>query len=168
MQEAAVVVRGAVCVVMLVCGAVLPATGQGRDGGDRSGRSSSALALERLARSAAVWDANNDQIYTCAEWKKFVTDLFNQADRNHDGFVDAQEFKSIQDATPQFKDSSLGYFDDNGDGRLSRAEFVDKPNPFFLQFDKNRDCKVTIEEIMDASRPAYAPPTPQSSGPSLR
>lgn len=158
----------AACALMLVCSAVMPTAGQGIDGANRLGRSPASLALERMLRFANAWDLNNDQVFTCAEWKKFVTDIFNQADRNRDGFVDAQEFKSIQDATPQFKDSSLGYFDDNGDGRVSRAEFVDKPNPFFLQFDKNRDCKVTIEEIMDASRPAYAPPTPQSSGPSLR
>jgi Ca2+-binding EF-hand superfamily protein len=138
------------------------------NGRDRLGRSPSSLAMERQLRFATAWDANHDQVYTCAEWKKFVTDIFNQADRNHDGFVDATEFKSIQDATPQFKDASLGYFDDNGDGRLSRAEFVDKPNPFFLQFDKNHDCKVTLEEIMEAAKPTDPPPRPESAGPSLR
>ena len=91
--------------------------------------------VDRMVRSATKWDYNNDQVFTCEEWKKYATDLFNKADRNHDGFVDAQEFKMIQDADQQFKESEIGYFDDNRDGRLSRSEFVDKPNPFFLRFD---------------------------------
>jgi hypothetical protein len=32
-----------------------------------------------------------------------------------------------------FKDAGPGYFDNNRDGRLSRGEFVDKPNPLFAK-----------------------------------
>jgi Ca2+-binding EF-hand superfamily protein len=121
--------------------------------------------MERMIRFANAWDANNDQVYTCDEWKKFLTDIFNKADRNRDGFVDPQEFTAIQDATAQFKDAAFSYFDDNRDGRVSRAEFVDKPNPFFLQFDRNRDCKVTLEEIMaSAASQVERPRPPESSG----
>ncbi len=151
----ALTVRRSGCALVLLCGGALAAAGQGIDPrGATSARAPSSFALERMLRLAHAWDANDDQIFTCDEWKKFVTGIFNQADRNRDGFVDAQEFKSIQNATPQFKDASLDYFDDNRDGRLSRAEFVDTPNPFFLQFDRNRDCKVTLDEIMEASKPA--------------
>lgn len=153
--------------LVVLCGGGLTAAGQGidsRETGARSGPTS----LERMIRLANAWDANNDQIYTCDEWKKFVTDIFNKADRNRDGFVDAQEFAAIQGAAAQFKESSLGYFDDNRDGRLSRAELVDKPNPFFLQFDVNRDCKVTLEEIMAVAAPRRETRPPPSSSGGLR
>jgi hypothetical protein len=153
--------------LVFLCGGVIAAAGQGfttRDTRDAPARNRTS-GLERMIRLANAWDANNDQVYTCDEWKKFVTDIFNKADRNRDGFVDAQEFKAIQDATAQFKDAEFGYFDDNRDGRVSRAEFVDKPNPFFLQFDRNRDCKVTLEEIMDTAAPhATESPRPGSPG----
>ncbi len=138
------------------------AAGQGRDAGTAQPGPSQ---LERTIRAANVWDANHDQVYTCDEWKKYLTDIFNKADHNHDGFVDAKEFDAIRSAAEQFKDASLGYFDDNRDGRLSRAEFVDKPNPFFLQLDLNRDCRVTLDEIMEAAtRQAPRPPSSRPPG----
>jgi len=150
------------CALAVLCGAL--AAGQSFDTLRRA-PSGGPTALDRLIRDANAWDANGDQVYTCDEWKKFVTDIFNKADRNHDGFVDAQEFNAIRNAGPQFKDASLGYFDDNHDGRLSRAEFVDKPNPFFLELDVNRDCKVTLEEIMAAAtRQAPRAPTTRPEG----
>ena len=73
---------------------------------------------------AAIWgDTKREGVYTCEEWKQYATKIFNEADRNHDGYVDAQEFEAIRRADRMFKDADLGYFDDNRDGRLSRAEF---------------------------------------------
>lgn len=144
---------------LLFVGAMMaPALPQGRSG-DTGGH-----AVDLLLRSANRWDANGDQVYSCDEWKRYVGDMFTKADRNRDGFVDAQEFRAIQEADPQFKDAGLGYFDDNRDGKLSRSEFVDKPSPFFLRFDLNRDCKVTLDEVMeqvgresDSSKPRRLP-----------
>jgi hypothetical protein len=106
---------------------------------------------------ASVWgDTERKGVYTCEEWKRYVTKLFDQADRNHDGFVDVKEFESIRKADPMFKDADIGYFDDNRDGRLSRAEFVNQPNPFFARYDKKGTCRVTLDEIMDAANSAAA------------
>jgi hypothetical protein len=104
-----------------------------------------------LLSSATSWDVNGDGIYTCDEWKVFVNKIFERADKNHDGYVDAQEFKTIQNADPLFRDADLSYFDDNHDRRLSRSEFVDKPSPFFARYDKNHDCRVTPDEIKGTS-----------------
>jgi hypothetical protein len=131
--------------------------------GRRSPDSSAPSGTDQWVRWANEWDANRDHVYTCEEWKKYVTDLFNKADRNRDGYVDATEFKVIQETAPQFRNAGVGYFDDNGDGRLSRSEFIDKPNPFFLQFDRNRDCKVTFDEIISASTPPM-PSRPDPGG----
>lgn len=100
-----------------------------------------------MLASALVWDANADGIYTCDEWKVYINKLFTEADKNRDGFLDAHEFAAVKAADPQFKQADLGYFDDNRDGKLSRAEFVDRPSQLFVKYDKNRDCKVTPEEI---------------------
>ena len=101
---------------------------------------------------ATDWgDPKGEGVYTCEQWKQFATKTFNEADRNHDGYVDAQEFEAIRKAHAMFKDADLGYFDDNRDGRLSRGEFVDKPNPLFARYDKKGSCRVTLDDIANAS-----------------
>jgi len=41
------------------------------------------------------------------------------------------------------KDADFAYFDDNHDGRVSRDEFVRKPNPLFARYDRNGDVSET-------------------------
>ena len=112
-----------------------------------------------VVASAPLWDADHNGTYTCDEWKQYVSRLFNMADRNHDGFVGASEFRTIQQAAPMFKEADLAYFDENRDGRVSREEFVNKPNPLFARYDKNYDCKVTPQELKDPSSAHQTPPT---------
>jgi hypothetical protein len=107
---------------------------------------------------AAIWgDTKRDGVYTCEEWKQYATKLFNDADRNHDGYVDAQEFETIRKADRMFRDADLAYFDDNRDRRLSRVEFVDKPNPFFARYDKKGTCRVTLDDITAVAAPSQKP-----------
>jgi hypothetical protein len=106
-----------------------------------------------LLVSAPTWDANRDGIVTCDEWKQFVSRVFNMGDRNNDGYLDNNEFKTIQRADQAFASADATYFDENNDGRVSRKEFIDKPSPFFARFDKNGDCRVTAVE-MAAARPS--------------
>jgi hypothetical protein len=107
-----------------------------------------------IVASAPLWDADHNGTYTCDEWKQYASRLFNLADRNHDGYVDATEFKTIQGAAPMFKEADLAYFDENRDGRVSRTEFVNKPNPIFARYDKNGDCRVTPAELKGSSNDA--------------
>jgi hypothetical protein len=124
------------CVLGLAaCASIGPASAQGASEDDP------------VVASAHLWDADHNGIYTCDEWKQYASRIFNLADRNHDGYVDATEFKTIQQAGPMFKEADLAYFDDNRDGRLSRDEFVNKPNLLFARYDKNGDCRVTPEEL---------------------
>jgi hypothetical protein len=53
-----------------------------------------------------------------------------------------------------FQEADLAYFDENRDGRVSRNEFVNKPNPLFARYDKNGDCKVTPVELKATSSDA--------------
>ena len=47
------------------------------------------------------------------------------------------------------KNADFAYFDDNKDGRVSRAEFVDKPNPFFARYDRKNECSVSLDNIVN-------------------
>jgi hypothetical protein len=141
--------------LLLVCVAADFAAAQGQKG---TGTSISRYrGSDRLLAWATVWgDADRKGIYTCEEWKRYATRMFNDADRNRDGYVDAQEFKAIQAADPMFKEADLAYFDDNRDGRLSRGEFVDKPNPFFAHYDRKGTCRVTLDDITEAENPGQS------------
>lgn len=97
-------------------------------------------------------DANRDGIYTCNEWKLFMRRIFSKADQNHDGFIETREFASIQTSDPIFSETSLSYFDMDDDRRISPSELVDRENPFFLRYDANRDCQVTMNELNDDGR----------------
>ena len=97
-----------------------------------------------------IWDANHDGIYTCDEWKSYLDRLFTLADRNRDGHLDPTEFTKIRRAGTAFADADFGYFDENQDGKITRAEFVDKPSEFILRYDKNSDCRVTQDEMKGA------------------
>src|SRR3984893_6859595 len=107
-----------------------------------------------------IWDITHAGIYTCDEWKKYADRLFTSADRNHDGNLDPTEFATVQKADATLADADFGYFDENQDGKITRKEFVEKPNAFILRFDKNGDCRVTPDEI----KAAGAPKGPQGQG----
>ena len=142
-----------VCAVLLWCIAAGAAAAQGRKGADSS-PTTRYQGFDRFLAWATVWgNVKGEGVYTCDEWKRYATDLFKNADRNHDGYVDAQEFEAIRQADTMLSGSDLAYFDDNRDGRLSRSEFVDKPNPFFLRYDKKGTCRVTLDDISDADDP---------------
>lgn len=110
-----------------------------RAGGDRS-----------PATTAEIWDGNHDGVYTCDEWKAYLGRLFDRADRNHDGMLTPAEFDGVRRAGSALADADFGYFDENQDGKITRREFVEKPNEFILQFDKNGDCRVTPDELKDS------------------
>jgi hypothetical protein len=99
---------------------------------------------------AATWgDTKGTGVYTCEEWKRYAEKLFKDADKNRDGFLDPQEFKTIQQADKILKNADFAYFDDNKDGRVSRAEFIEKPNPLFARYDYKNECKVSLDDIVN-------------------
>jgi Ca2+-binding EF-hand superfamily protein len=83
--------------------------------------------------------------------------MFNLADRNHDGRLDQAEFPTIRKSAPALAEADFGYFDENQDGKLTREEFVNKPNEFILSHDKNGDCRVTPDELKESGSDQKAP-----------
>jgi Ca2+-binding EF-hand superfamily protein len=137
------VIRLVGALTLALCAAAGPAAAQNAD---------------PMVDSASLWDLDHNGTYTCDEWKQYASRIFNLADRNHDGWLDAEEFKAVQKAAPMLKEADFAYFDDNHDGRVSRDEFVRKPNPLFARYDKNGDCKITPEELKGTATTQGAPP----------
>jgi len=106
-----------------------------------------------LVAAISRWDADHDGVLTCEEWQQYADRLFTLADKNADGVLDEKEFQQIGNMEPVFAGADMAYFDDNNDKRISRSEFVDKPNPLFARYDANRDCRVTEEETKGSASP---------------
>lgn len=101
-------------------------------------------------QAAGSWDTNHDNVVTCNEWKSYAEDLFNGADANHDDSLDASEWPNLIKVDRLFETANLQYYDANGDGKVTRAEFVDKPNPAFTLIDKSGTCKLDGSQIASA------------------
>lgn len=101
-------------------------------------------------QAAGSWDSNRDNVVTCDEWKAYAQDLFNGADVNHDDSLDASEWPNLVKIDRLFESANIQYYDGNGDGKVTRAEFVDKPNPAFTLIDKSGSCKLDGSQIASA------------------
>ena len=101
-------------------------------------------------QAAGSWDLNHDNVVTCNEWKSYAEDLFNSADTDHDDSLDATEWQNLTKIDKMFVTADLKYFDANGDGKVTRQEFVDKPNPAFVLMDKAGKCSLDANQIASA------------------
>jgi hypothetical protein len=138
--------RGLACVVAFLVSAAWSVAGQER----KSSTSAWNPSSDPFVAWAAIWgDPKHEGVYTCEQWKAYATGVFNAADSNRDGYLDGKEFEGVRSADPMFRSADLAYFDDNRDGRLSRSEFVDKPNPFFARYDRKGTCRVTLDDLSD-------------------
>lgn len=100
--------------------------------------------------AAGSWDRNHDNVVTCDEWKAYVNELFTSADANGDGFLDPTEWGTVVSTDRMFQTANLAYFDQNGDGKVTREEFVNKPNPAFVLMDTGKTCTLNGDQIASA------------------
>ncbi|NOT70846.1 MAG: histidine kinase [Hyphomicrobium sp.] len=100
--------------------------------------------------AAGSWDRNRDNNVTCDEWKAYATELFNGADANRDDAVDDSEWGRIVSVDRMFDTANRKYFDASGDGKVTRAEFVDRPNPAFKLMDTANTCSLSGAQVAGA------------------
>ena len=100
--------------------------------------------------AAGSWDRNRDNTVTCDEWKAYATELFNAADASRDDALDKTEWSEIIKTDRMFETASHDYFDANNDGKVTRAEFVDKPNPAFKLMDTGNTCSLSGAQVAGA------------------
>jgi hypothetical protein len=157
---------------MIALAVVLPMGGCGTSPmsalGSITGKNSVSETDRVFLMAAGSWDRNRDNVVTCDEWKAYATELFNGADANRDDVIDATEWSSIIAIDRMFDTANLKYFDTNGDGKVSRAEFVDRENPAFKLMDTAKTCSLTGAQVAGArSKTEYdtSGKKPESSDP---
>ena len=105
-------------------------------------------ADDPIIASLPNWDFNHDGIFTCANWKRYMTQLFNLADRRKRGYITADEFEVVKKSDPMFTNADFDYFDQRKKGRITRSDFVDMPSPFFIRYDPKHACRVSRTELL--------------------
>jgi hypothetical protein len=100
--------------------------------------------------AAGSWDRNRDNTVTCDEWKTYASELFNGADANRDDALDTAEWDEMMKTDRMFQTADLDYFDASNDGKVTRAEFVDRQNPAFKLMDTSNTCTLNGTQIAGA------------------
>lgn len=93
-------------------------------------------------------DANGDGTITRTEFTDARAKMFDRLDRNHDGYL-------TSDDKPRFSLRQKGQqvqqlimmMDKDGDGKVSREEFVNGPSLLFDRADTNHDGVIDAKEL---------------------
>jgi Ca2+-binding EF-hand superfamily protein len=141
------------------CGSSAPGLKEGIDGA--------------FIRAAATWDLNHDGNVTCDEWKQYAASIFKEVDLNHDGKLSPEEFDRLVKIDRLFLTANFAYYDADHKGYVTQADFVDKPNPAFLELDKENTCVIKSYQLRaaisdDGKKSASPGMTPSSSPPGSR
>jgi Ca2+-binding EF-hand superfamily protein len=93
-------------------------------------------------------DTNKDGMVSAAEWTAFQERSFAALDKDKDGFIEAQEFTSpakgqLAFATAAYArglmtDEMFKKIDANGDGKVSKEEFLGYQRKIFEMLDKGK------------------------------
>jgi len=132
------------------CGSSAPGLKEGIDGA--------------FIRAAATWDLNHDGNVTCDEWRQYATSIFKEVDINHDGKLSRDEFDRLVRIDRLFQLANFDYYDDGHKGYVTQADFVDRPNPAFLELDKEHTCIIKTYQLRAAISDEAKPGNPGAPG----
>lgn len=114
--------------------------------------------------AAGNWDRDKDGNVTCDEWKAYTTELMTIGDVERKGYLTPEDWKRVINVDRMFETVDFRYYDRNGDGKVDRAEFVDRPNRAFELADRNKDCILTSVELSGARSAGAAAPKVAPAG----
>jgi len=103
-----------------------------------------------LTQLLARADSNGDGIVTKAEFTEARAKMFDRLDRNHDGYLskdDKPRFSLRKSENGNRLQQMVLMLDKDGDGRISRDEFVNSPSLLFERADTNHDGAVDAAEL---------------------
>lgn len=126
----------------------------------RHGRGSGGHRMRGMMMLQAA-DLNGDNTVTRAEIEQLQTEEFAFRDRNSDGFLDQadaspmrQRMMALREDRPRRREGRGGDHqgmmhgaDLDDDGRISRAEFMTRPQAMFDRLDANSDGSITPDEL---------------------
>jgi len=95
-------------------------------------------------------DTNGDGVITREEFHAARERAFSKLDRNGDGYIDKDDLsgrlagrQKAQERLAQL----VTQLDKDGDGRVSKAEFVDGPTPLFDRADTDHNGELSRDEV---------------------
>lgn len=107
-----------------------------------------AQGFDRDRMSFEQMDSNGDGRVTREELRAAREQMFAKRDRNRDGYLDKADLpkraaRRMGDRGAELRER----IDSNGDGRISKEEFVNGDTLLFDMADKNSDGELDAEEI---------------------
>ncbi len=92
-------------------------------------------------------DVNGDDVISRAEFRNLKLARWTQIDRNSDGYLSEEDFPASALRRARTQLAVIADLDTDGDGRISRDEFLDGPTPMFNHADRNTDGVVARSEV---------------------
>jgi hypothetical protein len=95
-------------------------------------------------------DTNGDGVITREEFHAARERAFARLDRNGDGYIDKDDLSSRMAGRRNAQErltQLVAQLDKDGDGRVSKAEFVDGPTPLFDRADTDHNGELSREEV---------------------
>lgn len=91
------------------------------------------LDPDSVAQRLEMADLNKDGMITRQEFLSSRSQSFSQIDRNHNGYLSADDLPAIARQSERGRAfmEMMTTMDRNHDGRVSRSEFVNGPTPVF-------------------------------------
>jgi Ca2+-binding EF-hand superfamily protein len=107
-------------------------------------------------RGISSYDLNRDGVITCDEWRTSAASAFIKANKSGSGVMTEEEFRNLAATDRTFLVATSKYYDANGDGKVDKKEFIERPNAAFAIADQDKDCRLTDVERLTA-RNLFAP-----------
>jgi hypothetical protein len=102
---------------------------------------------------------DKDGKLTRAELEAGLRRDFDAADRNHDGVLEPDEVRAVNQQRWTDDQSAISPLQDwNGDGMVDFNEFAANARPLFRQYDRNGDGVLTPEELHPGRAPGAKNP----------
>ncbi|WP_421792228.1 EF-hand domain-containing protein [Hyphobacterium sp.] len=148
-MKSSLVIAGLAGVMVFAATADAQHRGQGRHGPER------AMMMLRAA------DANGDNNITLSEVQALQADMFEWMDRNGDGVLSRADRSPVHQRLAAIREAEGAsesrrerrrarrgqQRDTNGDGQISREEFLGGENRIFERLDANNDSVITPDEL---------------------